>query len=94
MSDYELTEKQIKRMEYYQRPEVIERRKQYNQRPEVKEKRRISNSIIKTCECGGMYSMCHKRQHIEESPHHLHWLSTGEKKYTGEKYIIQNRIYK
>jgi hypothetical protein len=69
-------------------------RKEYDQRPEVIEKRRIANSVIKECECGGMYSMTHRKQHNEENPIHLNWMKTGEKMDPSKRFILPDRIYK
>ena len=69
-------------------------RKEYNQRPDVIEKRKITNSVIKECECGSMYSNTHHRKHIEENPIHLNWMITGEKMDVSKRFILPNRIYK
>ena len=60
-----LTDKQLKRREY-------------NQRPDVAMKRNILNKKLRDCECGGYFTLIHKKQHLSGVIHRS-YLITGVK---------------
>ena len=54
------------------------KRREYNQRPDVTVKRNLLNKKLRDCECGGYFTLIHKKQHLT-GVIHQNFLKTGVK---------------
>ena len=52
--------------------------KEYNQRPDVEMKNKLKNKKLRDCECGGYFTLIHKKQHLT-GVIHQNFLKTGVK---------------